>query len=569
MSTEKRALIAMVLMLVVLMFYWMYAPNRQRPAEPAATEEAAVEKATREEAQAEAGEAAGVGVPTAEGREEAPQAGMGELAFAGGPGEDIDVETPLVSAIFNTTGGVIKSFQLKRYPGAGEAVVELIPESENYALGLALYTEAGDRVDLSGAAFEASAGSVEVEPGAEAMLMFTLRTEQGLEVVKSVKFKSDTYMLDVAVSVSGPGSEAVRAVEMGWQSGLATTEKNVNDDRRNFAALTFLADGSLEKQSLKNVEKQDVIKTGGEIRWAGVKTKYFLAAFVPVEAGRTISKAYPSGEASIGMSLETDKPGDGIQSYLLYVGPLDYNLLKAYDLGLEKSVDFGWKWISPLSRLLFSFMLMVYRVVPNYGLVIILLSVLIKILFWPLTQKSFTSMREMQKVQPALSKLREKYKDDPKKLNEEMWKLYKERGINPAGGCFPMLLQTPVFIALFNLLSRTIELRRAPFMLWIHDLSAPDVAAHLPFSLPFIGSNVSVLPILMGIAMFIQQKMTSTDPKNAAMTYMLPIIFTVIFYRFPSGLVLYWLVNNILTIMHQYLLARSDQPEPPPIPEET
>jgi YidC/Oxa1 family membrane protein insertase len=479
------------------------------------------------------------------------------------------VETPLVSAVFNTSGGVITSFRLKDYPGVGDEPVELIPESDMRALGVVLLTEGGETIDLSRAAFSPSAARVDVAPGGEGILAFTLRTEQGLEVVKHLSFKSDTYMIDTRVEVTGPGSEAVRAIEIGWQSGLAVTEARVNDDRRGFAGLTYIPEEGLEKKSIKDVKKQDVIKIGGDIGWAGTKTKYFLAAFVPIDAERPISKSFQAAEETIGMSLETQKSASGVQRYHLYVGPLNYRDLQAFNLGLERAVDFGWKWISPLSRLVFSFMLWVHKAIPNYGVVIILLSVIIKILFWPLTQKSFKSMREMQKVQPALNQLREKYKDDAKKLNEEMWKLYKERGINPAGGCFPMLLQMPVFIALFNLLSRTIELRRAPFVLWINDLSAPDVIAHMPFNLPFIGNNLSVLPILMGIAMFIQQKMSSTDPKNKMMTYMLPIIFTVIFYRFPSGLVLYWLVNNILTIMHQYLLARGDQEETFQLPEET
>jgi YidC/Oxa1 family membrane protein insertase len=562
MSTERRALIAMVLMLVVLLFYWMYAPNRSRAPEPAAPETAS--PGTESFGQADTGSAAAAGTgSTADG---AP--GALDLDIHGGPGEDVDVETPLVSAIFTTSGGVVTSFRLKDYPGVDDEPVEIIPESDHGALGIVLFTETGQRIDLTKAAFEPSATMIDVPAGGEAVLTFALKTEQGLEVVKYHTFIADTYMIETRVSVYGPGSETIRAIEIGWQSGLATTEERVKDDLRGFTSLTYILEGGLEKESLGDVKKQDVIKTGGNIGWTGTKTKYFLAAFVPIEAERTISKAFLSGEETIGISLETRRPGTGTQAYLVYVGPLNYNDLKAYGLGLEKAVDFGWKFISPLSRLVFAFMLWVHGAIPNYGVVIILLSVIIKILFWPLTQKSFKSMREMQKVQPALAELKEKHKDDPKKLNQDMWKLYKERGINPAGGCFPMLLQMPVFIALFNLLSRTIELRRAPFMLWINDLAAPDVMAKLPFNLPFIGNNLSVLPILMGVAMFIQQKMSSTDPQNKTMTYMLPVIFTVIFYRFPSGLVLYWLVNNILTIMHQYLLARSDQPEMNQLPEE-
>lgn len=552
MSTERRALIAMVLMLVVLLFYWMYAPRTSRAPQPVAPEA----EAPGPEKVVAADTLAGAALRADS------DAGVLDIVESEAAGEDVTVTTPLVDAVFNTSGAVITSFRLRKYPGIHETPVELVPENEERALTVELFTQTGERIDLSRATFEPSGTSLEIPAGGEAVLAFTMRTEQGLEVVKSLNFKADTYMIQTRVSVTGPGSEAIRAIEIGWQSGLSATEKNVNDDRRGFAGLTYTTEGGLQKEGLNNVKKRQVIKTGGDIAWAGVKTKYFLAAFVPIDAGRTVSKSFHSGEESIGLSIETDRPGSGVQDYLVYVGPLDYNNLKAFNLGLEKGVDFGWKWISPLSRLVFSFMLWVNRAVPNYGVVIIVLSVLIKVLFWPLTQKSFKSMREMQKVQPALQELKDKHKDDPKKLNEEMWKLYKEKGINPAGGCFPMLLQMPVFIALFNLLSRTIELRRAPFVLWMNDLSAPDIIATLPFSLPFIGSNVSVLPILMGVAMLIQQSMSATDPKNKLMNYMLPIVFTVIFYRFPSGLVLYWLVNNILTIMHQYLLARGDQEQP-------
>jgi YidC/Oxa1 family membrane protein insertase len=246
---------------------------------------------------------------------------------------------------------------------------------------------------------------------------------------------------------------------------------------------------------------------------------------------------------------------------MVYAGPLDYQDLKALGHGLDKAVDFGWKWISPLSRLIFAFLVLCYKVIPNYGWVIIILSALTKLIFHPLTQKSMKSMRQMQKIQPEVQKLRETHKKDAQALNKAIMELYRKRGVNPMGGCLPLVLQMPVFIALFNVLQKTIELRHAKFMFWIHDLSAPDVIARLPFSLPFIGSAVSLLPILMGIAMYLQQKMTTTDPKQAMMTYMLPVVFTVMFFKFPSGLVLYWLVNNILTIAHQYYLTRADRLE--------
>jgi YidC/Oxa1 family membrane protein insertase len=347
-------------------------------------------------------------------------------------------------------------------------------------------------------------------------------------------------------------------VEFGWQSGLASTEANRKDDLGNFAVIT-LADDKVVKSNLGKFKKRDEIAVGGDVTWSGVKTKYFLAGLVPIDATGVLAKGFASAEEAVGMVLEVDMPASATQRFVVYVGPLDYEGLKELGLELDKAVDFGWKWIRPLSRLIFAFMLLCHRAIPNYGVVIIILSALTKLLFWPLTQKSFKSMREMQRLQPEMAAMKEKYKNDPKHLNKAMMGLYKERGVNPVGGCLPLLLQMPVFISLFNVLRLTIELRRAPFVLWINDLSAPDVLAKLPFSLPFIGNNLSLLPILMGIAMFLQQKMSATDPKQAAMTYMLPIVFTVMFFRFPSGLVLYWLVNNVLTIAHQYLMARAER----------
>lgn len=539
---EKRAVIAVVLMFFILIFYNMFFLSKQRPppTEPPEPGEAEVEDVITRPDTAPV-EAIDISVPADEI-----------------PGRDVTVVTPLYTATFSTIGGVVTSFRLHEYLSSDDQPVELIPEADRLPLGIALLTGTGDRVDLSRAAFSVSAYSLALTETGEAKLAFNLLTDEGLSVSRVCTFRGDTYTIGVEIAVAGAGSDIVRAVEFGWQSGLAPTEANRKDDLRNFASLT-LTDEGLVKSDLGKVKKRELIPVGGNVRWSGVKTKYFFASLVPLDEAQVVANAFASGEEAIGISLEVDRSGPKPQQFVVYVGPLDYEGLKAHQLHLERAVDFGWKWIRPLSRLIFAFMLICHKAIPNYGLVIILLSALTKLLFYPLTQKSFKSMREMQRLQPDIEALKEKYKKDAQKLNKAMMELYRERGVNPVGGCLPLLLQMPVFISLFNVLSRTIELRRASFMLWITDLSAPDVVARLPFSLPFIGNAVSVLPILMGIAMFLQQKMSTKDPKQAAMTYMLPIVFTVMFFRFPSGLVLYWLVNNILTIGHQYLMARAER----------
>ncbi|UCG52606.1 MAG: membrane protein insertase YidC, partial [Candidatus Latescibacterota bacterium] len=273
------------------------------------------------------------------------------------------------------------------------------------------------------------------------------------------------------------------------------------------------------------------------------------------------------------------------QTVDLYLGPIDYGILKSFGRGLERNVDMGVKIFRPVSQGILWSLVKLYKVIPNYGIVIIILSVFTKILFYRLTHKSFKSMRDMQALQPKLQALKEKYKDDRQKISQETMKLYKEAGVNPLGGCLPMLLQMPVFIALFNVLRNTIELRRAPFAGWINDLSQQDVLFRLPVSLPFIGDAFSVLPILMGAGMLFQSKIggsiagpssSATQPK--AFTYMLPIVFTVLFYRMPSGLVLYWIVNTVLSVAQQYYINKgvdkeerakaSNSPTPPKPTEE-
>ena len=538
---EKRALLAVVLMFVVLLVYNMFLMPKRKPppmpevAQPEEVETRADTVVTRQEP---------VAVPS--------------IPAMGEPGKEIRATTPLYDATFSSTGAVLTSLRLSEYLSSDDEPLEMVPQAERLPLGMALLMKTGERVDLAGAGFAVTTEAVTLTAGSQETVGFRLVTEGGMRITKSYHFRGDTYTIGVSIDISGPGSEQVRALELGWQSGLRTTEANRRDDLRNFASVT-LTDEGIVKHDLGKVTKREEIAIGGNLVWSGVKTKYFFAGLVPLGEQEAVANAFTSGEEAVGMVLEVDRVAGAPQEFVVYAGPLDYERLKHLDLELERAVDFGWKWIKPLSRVIFGFMLICHRGIPDYGLVIILLSALTKLLFWALTQKSFKSMREMQSLQPALQELKEKYKNDQQRLNKAMMELYRERGVNPLGGCLPLMLQMPVFISLFNVLSKTIELRRASFVFWIKDLSAPDVVARLPFSLPFIGNAVSVLPILMGIAMFLQQKMSATDPKQAAMTYMLPVVFTVMFFRFPSGLVLYWLVNNVLTIAHQYLMARAER----------
>jgi YidC/Oxa1 family membrane protein insertase len=228
--------------------------------------------------------------------------------------------------------------------------------------------------------------------------------------------------------------------------------------------------------------------------------------------------------------------------YRVYLGPKAEKPLKAVGVEAEKLIDFG--WFTVVAKPLLWFINLTHTATKNYGIDIILISILIKLIFLPLTQISFKSMKEMQKVQPEMARLRETYKNDKARLQQEIMLLYKRRKVNPMSGCLPMVIQIPFFIALYNALQNTIEMRHAPFFWWIQDLSAKD--------------PIYITPIIMGATMVIQQKMTPTtaDPSQAKMMLMMPVVFTFMFLNFPSGLVLYWMVNNILTIGHQYYMNK-------------
>jgi YidC/Oxa1 family membrane protein insertase len=291
-----------------------------------------------------------------------------------------------------------------------------------------------------------------------------------------------------------------------------------------------------------------------------VQNKYFLiAGFVadgrerPVAGMAHLDGAPERGQQSWWVERPlTLRPSAAGARLSFYLGPAQYDLLKSYKVGLEKSVDLGWKIFHPLAALTLGFMNWLYRWLPNYGLIIILLSVLTKVAFYPLTVSSTRSMKRMQEVQPKMKALQEKYKGNQEKLSQEMMKLYKEEKINPMGGCLPMLLQMPVFVALYQVLRGDIALRQAPFVAWINDLGQPDALFRLPFGLPFFGNEFNLLPILMAASTYWQVKITPSAPAGGAsmamMNKLMPVMMLVFFYSFPSGLVLYWLVNNLLTI---------------------
>lgn len=313
------------------------------------------------------------------------------------------------------------------------------------------------------------------------------------------------------------------------------------------------------------MDRRDTARTG-DVSWVSLTSKYFCILQRPYQLGRkAIVKVVEKDKLMASMEnapLTIPSSGEAVQQYLFYIGPLDVNRLKALNLGLEETINYG--IFDGISKLLVKTLGFFHKIFRNWGIAIICLTFLVNVILYPLTRKSYKSMRAMQELQPHMDELRTLHKNNPQKLNKELMELYRKYKVNPLGGCFPLLLQMPIFIALYHGLMRSIELKGANF-LWIKDLSKPD-AVRLPFSMPFLGNSINILPILMMIAMIIQQKistphrttgMSSEQKQQQNMMLMMPIIFVVIFYALPSGLVLYWLVNTTLMVLHQYHIKRA------------
>lgn len=441
----------------------------------------------------------------------------------------------------------------------GESVpVQLLPEAGAGALGSVLIV--GDReISLDHFVFRLVSDATARE-GRRVVWELPL---EGLTLRKTFVVPSEGSVLRVEHELVGDRL-GLTAWGLSWAGGLRVTEERRGSTRGPYFQGAVLAEGKVQKKDAQRL-RRDPAEFAGRTRFVGVQNKYFLAAIVPHGEQQGPSKLWQvaagsEAEASVGGEILVERtPGIAANavSYDVYVGPLDYAKLSSLGYGLEGVVDLGWSWVRPLSRLILSILIWMHSLIPNYGVVIIIFSVCVNFLFFPLTYKSTKSMRDMAALKPRLDALKQKYKDDPQKMSEATMRLYKEAGVNPLGGCLPLLLQMPIFFALYAVLFHTIELRQAPFMLWIQDLSQPDVIIHLPFSLPWIGTGVALLPIIMGVTSFFQSKATMVDPSQKTMLYLMPIMMTFIFLTMPSGLVLYWLVSNIFTIVQKALMKPS------------
>jgi YidC/Oxa1 family membrane protein insertase len=477
--------------------------------------------------------------------------------------KEIEVDTPLYRAVFSNVGPTIRSFKLKRYHQATDPdspFIELVSLEEEMGDFLRMTFDNQSATQDGKLVYQADHDFVRVGPESSSRaLIFHTITPNGISIDQTFRFYPDQYIIDLDINVINQSGEPVKGTFGAHLKALPPKEKK---SYYSYVGFVLLLNDKLEEVKIEDASEEKIIQ--GHLDWVAYEDDYFISAVIPEEPFKAIftGRALSSGllEGSYQTPSISLNPSSQVSSrYTLYLGPRDLGILKQLGKKLDRAVYFGWTDI--IARPLLYVLRFFNQYINNFGVSIILLTVLIKILFWPLTHKSYKSMKQMQKLQPRMAKIREKHKNDKQKMNTEMMALYKTFKVNPMGGCLPMVIQIPVFFALFRLLGNSIELRHAPFALWINDLSAPDRLFNFPFEIPFMEPpyGIPVLTLLMGASMFVQQKMTPTpgDPTQAKIMMFLPIIFTFMFINFPSGLVLYWFINNILSIGQQYRIHKS------------
>jgi len=495
------------------------------------------------------------------------------------PGEtrekELVIETDLYRLRLTTaSGGSVKNVLLKNYRSAfskDSALVELTAQVPAFPLQLRYISLGGDTVILNQnfrlITPKSQNGYFAVAGTDSLSLTFILTDAEQTLVRRVMTFYGNRYVIHLLDDLTNLRRDmAVDKYELSWEGGLNQTEL-LSKDEIFFSKAYALSGGESEIFDLKP-GKSDQIRFVGETRWTAFRTKYFAVALIPEKPapGYRLSGSstrIQRDQQSKIFNMYLDLPVAPPAAVTVFFGPLDYTTVKGLNVNLENIMSFGWKFIRPISKAILWCFINLHRLIPNYGWVLIIFSVLIKVLLTPLTNSSMRSMKEMQKLQPQISALRDKYAQDPQKINAETMRLYKEYGINPMGGCIPLLLQFPIMIALFNVFRSTIELRQAGFIFWIKDLSAPDTIITLPFSIPVYGQNVNVLPILMVLSQILQQKMsgTSGNQQQKVMMYVMTIVFFFLFNQFPSGLNLYYTLFNVLSIVQQKYFPPKPKPK--------
>lgn len=487
------------------------------------------------------------------------------MAAMNEPENTITVETEKAIYTLSSRGGTLIQVILKDYMKYDGSQVSLLSSSPDtgWASHGALTLGYGDSfTEFTYFNFAMQGGDIKLsKENPSGSVIFTYTRPYSAIIVKKYTFSYADYLFDLDIDVKQSKKlNLAQGVTVGWFAPIQHTEQNINDDKSKLGGFFSMGGDFDYFNSIKDGGMRKIVT--GPVDWVATRTKYFTAIimadslpgqeaiFVGANANIVDAAGQSRPWSKYGAGITYNNPPDDLSlKFSVYTGPLDYYKLRKMGDNYSSLVDMGWRPFRPFAIAILWVFTSIHKAIPNYGFVIIVFSILMKLVFWPLSIKSARSMHRMKEIQPRLQEVKEKYKDEPVKLQQETMKVYKELGVNPFGSCLPMLVQLPIFWALYSVLSNTIELRGAEFIFWIHDLSQPD-----PSGKYFMG--IGILPIIMGVSMFIQQKITITDPKQKMMIYLLPVVFTFLFSRWASGLVLYWTMFNIMGIFEQMFVKR-------------
>ena len=464
------------------------------------------------------------------------------------PEQLVTVATDLYEVVFTSFGGRLRHFRLRNYAaesGPGSERLDMIASESLLPLGV--YWRGGDGRIASDnrITYRLSADDASVSGDGVATVSMVGELEDGSTVTKRVQLVGDSYVLAFDARVEGAGAGAVG---VGWA-------RQIDENLSRFGGTegpTAFVDGELESQSATSIDEP--IYFDGVLSWGGYSDHYFMAAFLPQQPGPY--RFAGAARGGVGEAQLWDEQAGGRVSYGLFVGPKSLHLLASLGHDLDEAVDLGIFWF--IARPMLELLFFLHAFLGNYGWAIVILTIGVRLAFYPINQRQAASMKAMQRIQPELKKIQEKYKDDRERMSKEVMEVYRRHKVNPLSGCLPMLVQLPVFFGLYNALLQAIELRHAPFIGWIDDLSQPDRLGTL--AVPFVDPpGIPVMTLLMGASMVLQQRMTPQmgDPMQQRMMMMMPVIFTVMFVNFPSGLVIYWFANNLMAIGQQYMTNRS------------
>jgi YidC/Oxa1 family membrane protein insertase len=583
---EKRWILFILVVFLITLFYSMLG---RRPEETKAPEGQAVEQQAEVKEEPQAGE-----TPAPPPRQEIIRVVEEPSEADFHAAQQIPVTTDFYHIVFTTLGArpisweVIDPTYVSTTDNGTSAPIELVPQVENpaareYPLEVDFREfNAGSFSDFNQMIFQYERSA---DSQGNTVLIFTSPILEGIRLKKAITIPEHGYLCDLRVTVENTTDARYRfdydgkGLSISWGAGVGSIQSPQPGEQRYIKPI-YKAKG--KKPGDRMPRKDKPFEYSGAVEWAGLQTRFFLAAIVPVSDPsnalrsqikyRNISEEYtnPENKLAAPVSIElfqdqfTLEPGETREyEYKVFVGPKEYNILNAADYDLSKVLFYtSFRWMRAVCIALLKILKYLDLLLHNYGLAIIALTFMARIVMHPLTHKGMKlqakTMAEQQKIKPYLDEIMKKYKDNPQKRNQETMKLYKEHGINPFGmlrGCFPMLLQTPIFFALYRLLSQAIDLRQQGF-LWIKDLSGPDALVKFDFNIPFLGPYLNILPIIMGASQYLVSRFSTTnikDPTQRQMLIMMPLFFTFILYNLPSGLVLYWLVSNMWQTAHQLI----------------